>query len=294
MRILLLGKNGQLGWELNRSLATLGELIALDYPEIDLADSEQLYLLIREIKPEVVVNAAAYTQVDIAESEPERAKAINQTAPGKMAQACTDVGAAIIHFSTDYVFDGQKGSLYTERDKPNPLNVYGKTKLGGELLVANNSSSYLILRTSWVYSMRGSSYVSRVLNWARKEYNLRIVSDQIGNPTWARMLAEITSQLLARTDGSPVNWIGERKGLYHLAGGGYSSRFDWAKQILSLDPSPEKQICHGILPAKTAEFLDIAERPLFSALNCDYFFSTFGLKLPPWEMALQLAFDNPV
>jgi dTDP-4-dehydrorhamnose reductase len=293
MRILLLGKNGQLGWELNRSLPTLGELTALDYPQIDLTDVEPICKHIRKTRPDVLINATAYTQVDRAEIELDRVEAINQNAPGKLAEACAEVGAAMIHFSTDYVFDGLKNNPYVENDTPNPLNVYGRTKLGGEQSVANNSTAYWIFRTSWVYSMRGSGFVSKVLEWARKNHSLRITADQIGNPTWARMLAEITSQLLARSGEAPAEWIRERRGLYHLAGSGYASRIEWARKILSLDPYPEQQICKEILPAETSEFSDIAKRPLFSALNCDYFHATFGLELPQWELALFLAFNNP-
>jgi len=292
IRILLLGKNGQLGWELNRSLVTLGELIALDYPEIDLSDPEPLCRFIRDYKPDILVNAAAYTQVDKAEIEQKKAEAINQLAPAKLALACSEVGAAMIHFSTDYVFDGSKNKPYVESDGPNPLNVYGQTKLGGERLVARNSNSFFIFRTSWVYSMRATSFVSKVLEWSREDQDLRIANDQVGNPTWARMLAEITAQLLAKAGDEPVEWIQQRKGLYHLAGSGYASRLEWAREILSLDPTPEKQKCKEITPAITSDFSDVAARPLFSALNCDRFISTFGLQLPPWKLALTLAFNS--
>ncbi len=289
MQILLLGKNGQLGWELNRSLATLGQIIALDYPQIDLLDINPLCRLISETKPNVVINAAAYTQVDNAETEPDRAHAINKTAPGRIAEVCERISAAMIHYSTDYIFDGKKGSPYKETDIPNPLNVYGHSKLGGELQVAAISTSYWIFRTSWVYSMRGSSFVSKVIHWARQYPSLRIASDQVGNPTWARMLAEITAQLLARGNENPTDWIRENKGLYHLAGDGFTSRINWAKAILRSDPHREQHIFSEILPASTLDFSDIAARPHISALNCDHFYSVFGLKLPPWELALKLA-----
>lgn len=292
MKIILLGKNGQLGWELNRSLSTLGDLIALDYPEINLMDPNPICRLIRETRPDILINAAAYTQVDAAETDRECAMAVNQIAPGRLAEACSDAGAAMIHYSTDYVFDGLKNMPYVEGDTPNPINVYGQSKLGGEQLVASLSKSYWIFRTSWVYSMQSTSFVSKVLDWARRNQELKIVSDQIGNPTWARILAEITGQLLAMSVEAPVEWIRERKGLYHLAGGGYASRIEWARKILSLDPHPEEQRCKLVSPARTSDFSDIARRPLFSALNCDRFVSTFGLQPPHWETALLLAFSS--
>jgi len=291
MRILLLGKHGQLGWELRRTLAPLGELVCLDYPEIDLIHPEGVIEIIRQNRPQVVINATAYTQVDRAESEPEVANAINGAAPGRLAETCAEVGAAFIHYSTDYVFDGLKGSAYFESDPPNPINIYGSSKLAGEQAIIQTGGAYLIFRTSWVYSDRRDSFLAKVLSWARQNRSLRIVDDQIGNPTWARMLAEISAQLLAKTGKSPLSWIRERSGIYHLAGDGVASRLEWAKAILRLDPHPEAQICQEILPAQTSEFVTPATRPLYSALDCALFTSTFGLRLPPWEHALQLALE---
>ena len=199
MKIALLGKNGQLGWELQRTLAPLGEVIALDCPEIDLVQTEQACQTIRGLQPEVIVNATAYTAVDRAESEANLAMTINGFAPGKLAQTAVELGAALIHFSTDYVFDGQKGSPYLESDPPNPLSVYGNSKLAGEQAVIDVDGVYLILRTSWVYSLRRDSFVTKVLGWARQNRTLRVVTDQVSNPTWARMLAETTALLLARS-----------------------------------------------------------------------------------------------
>jgi len=187
MQIILLGKNGQLGWELQRTLATLGEVIALDFPEIDLAKTQDLCRLIRSLKPTLLINAAAYTQVDRAEEEPDLAMAINGSAPGQLAQTAHDIGAGFIHYSTDYVFDGKKGGAYLEDDVAGPINIYGKSKLVGEQEIVRVSSAYWIFRTSWLYSLRGQSYVNKVLQWARQNLVLHVVDDQIGNPTWSRM-----------------------------------------------------------------------------------------------------------
>ena len=291
MRILLLGKNGQLGWELQRTLATLGEVIAVDYPEIDLAQEGAAQKAVRQTRPRLIVNASAYTAVDQAESEEGLAYAVNARAPGVLAEQAVDLGAALIHYSTDYVFDGSKGSPYIESDTPNPLNVYGRSKLAGEQAIEHIGGAHLILRTSWVYSLRRDSFVTKVLQWSRKQPSLRIVDDQVSNPTWARMLAETTAQLIAKAGGDPSGWLGERRGLYHLAGNGYASRLEWAQAILSHDPHKEEQVTREILPAHTAVFPTLAQRPLFSALNCDKFAHTFGLCLPGWEDALRMAME---
>ena len=289
LKILLFGKNGQLGWELQRTLAPHGTISALDYAELDLQDFDALRKTVRELKPELIVNAAAYTNVDKAESESEKAFAINSTVPGILAEEAARIDAPLIHYSTDYVFDGSKGQPYTETDLPDPLNVYGKSKLAGEKAIQAVSGFHLILRTAWVYSLRGDGFVTKVLKWARQNETLRIVDDQVSNPTWARMLAEITSQVVARG----TNIVRERKGLYHLAGGGYASRFEWAREILKLDPKSKEQTVKDLLPSPTSEFPTPAQRPLFSALDCSSWESNFGLNLPSWKDALGLAMDDP-
>jgi dTDP-4-dehydrorhamnose reductase len=287
--ILLLGKFGQLGWELHRALAPLGEIVAVDYPEINLLELDDLIAFTRRLHPEVIINATAYTAVDQAEIEAEVAEAINGQAPAKMAQLARELKAAIIHYSTDYVFDGSKGSPYLESDKPNPLGIYGASKLAGEEGIKEADPAYLILRTSWVYSLRRDSFVTKVLGWSRTQPELRIVDDQVSNPTWSRVLAGATALLLAKAGKYPMEWINERRGLYHLAGDGYASRLEWAKGILDFDPQRNEQIVSSIKPAKTRDFPTPAERPLFSALNCDKFADTFSLRLPSWQNALKLA-----
>ena len=288
-KILLLGKYGQLGWELHRSLAPLGDILAVDYPEINLLEMDGLISLIRQTGPEIIINATAYTAVDQAEIEVEVAEAINRYAPGKIAQLAKETNAALIHYSTDYVFDGSKGSPYVESDTSKPLGVYGSSKLGGERAIEEVDPAYLVFRTSWVYSLRRESFVTKVLGWARSQSELRIVDDQVSNPTWCRTLAGATALLLAKSGKDPAAWINERRGLYHLAGDGYASRLEWAKLILDFDPQHDQQVVSNIEPAKTSDYPTPAERPLYSALNCDKFTQTFSIRLPKWQVALELA-----
>ena len=294
VRILLIGKWGQLGWELQRALSPLGEVTAVDYPEIDLVNERQVREMVRVHRPQVIVNASAYTAVDRAESEPDIAMAINAQAPGILAEEALRLGAALIHYSTDYVFDGRKGSEYLESDSPNPLGIYGRSKLEGERLIQTARGVFLILRTSWVYSLRRDSFVIKVLQWSRQQQVLRVVSDQVSNPTWARMLAEATTLLLAKGGDGWKDWLSERRGLYHLAGSGYASRLEWAQAILKCDPRKDEQVTHELRPALTADFPTPAQRPLFSALNCDLFAQTFDMHLPPWEKALRLAMESNI
>jgi dTDP-4-dehydrorhamnose reductase len=289
MKILLFGKIGQLGWELNRALVTLGEVTAIDYPEVDFSNLEGMRSLVRAVSPDVIINAVAYTAVDKAEEQQALANSINALAPGILAEEAERLKATLIHYSTDYVFDGKKGSPYLETDPPNPLNVYGKSKLDGERLVQASGATYLVFRTSWVYSLRRDSFVGKVLKLARTQPVMRIVDDQISCPTWCRMLAEVTAQVLAAGKESSNRWIHERRGLYHLAGLGSVSRFEWARAILENDPKRAEQTAKDILPALTADFPTPAKRPLFSALNCDRFIETFGFQIPAWRDNLKLA-----
>ncbi len=292
MNILLFGKNGQVGWEMQRSLSSLGQLTMLDFPEINLAQPDMVRQAIRQTRPDVIVNAAAYTAVDKAESEYDTAYAINATAPALMAEEAEKIGSILIHISTDYVFDGKLGRPYCETDTPNPLSAYGRTKLAGDQAIEQSGCTYLIFRTSWVYSTRQGGFVTKVLEWARQQPVLRVVSDQVANPTWCRMLAEVTAQVLAMGGPEPFSWLARHRGLYHLAGSGYTSRLEWAHAILKNDPHPEEQVTKELIPALTADFPTPAERPLFSALDCNRFTDTFGLRLPDWQMALQMAMDK--
>lgn len=289
MRIVLFGKNGQLGWEFQRILPILGEVIALGRHEVDVSNLQNVKETLDELKPNVIINTSAYTEVDRAETEAELAMKINAFAPAVMAEAARKNGAVFIHYSTDYVFDGTSSIPYTELHPTNPLNIYGKSKLMGEENIKQAGDACLILRTSWVYSLRGNSFVNKVLNWARKNKTLTVVSDQIGNPTWARMLAGITSLLLARNSANFLDIIRERRGIYHLAGSGFTSRYEWAKHILANDPKLSEQVVLSLETALSEDFPTPAKRPLFSALDCTHFGDMFGLQLPPWDSVLKLA-----
>jgi dTDP-4-dehydrorhamnose reductase len=291
MKILLIGKNGQVGWELNRTLQPLGKVIPTDYPEIDLGNQKSILDWVKKIQPQVIINAAAYTAVDNAESEPELAMSINGTAPGILAEAAQKTNTVLLHYSTDYVFDGTKGEAYIETDLPNPINTYGWSKLAGDQNIRQVGGVHLIFRTSWVYSMRQGGFVQKVLTWARNNKTMRIVNDQIGSPTWARMLAEITAQVLAMGKEDIFEWTSERKGLYNLGGSGAASRFEWAEAILEFDPNPEEQVVKELHPASTSEFPTPAKRPLYSPIDCKLFKDTFGLRLPEWKDALRLGMD---
>jgi dTDP-4-dehydrorhamnose reductase len=289
MNIVLFGKNGQLGWEFQRSLPLLGNVVALDRGDLDLCNLAAIQKVLREVRPSLIVNASAYTDVDGAETKPDMARTINALAPGAMAETARELGAVLVHYSTDYVFDGRAKTPYTEMDPTNPLNMYGKSKLEGEEHIQQAAGAYLILRTSWVYSLRGNSFVNKVLTWARKNSTLRIVDDQVSGPTWARMLAEITVLALGQNQANGYESIRERSGVYHLAGSGYVSRYEWAKQIVANDPRRAEQTVQAVEPVRSAEFPTPATRPLFSALDCSQFQETFGLQLPPWDSTLQLA-----
>jgi len=286
MRILLFGKVGQLGWELNRSLLTLGDLTVLDYPDVDFNQPQTLPGIVRAARPDVIVNAVAYTNVDKAESEPEVARRINADAVAEIAREAKRLGAFLIHYSTDYVFDGTKGSPYVEADATNPLNIYGKTKLAGEQAAAQ-AERYLTFRTSWVYSTRSGGFVSKVLEWVKTRTELRIVDDQIGSPTWSRNLAEVTGQLIARY-GIDRGWLEERSGLYHLAGAGSVSRYEWVKEILRLAGREDIKV----VPAKTVEFPTPALRPMNSGLDCGRVERKLLIPLPDWKINLAQCLEN--
>ncbi len=292
MKILLFGKNGQLGWELQRTLATLGDVVAVDVTDLDLNQPSAVEGFLRSQKPALVVNASAYTAVDRAEEERAAAFAINCTAPGIMASEAKRLGAAFIHFSTDYVFDGTKNQPYVETDAPNPLNVYGESKRAGEEAIQSSAAAYLIFRTAWVYSMRGETFVNKTLRWARQNPFLRVVDDQVSNPTWARMLAEVIAQLIIMGKNNLSEWVEQRRGIYHLAGEGYATRFAWAQEMLKNLPPNYPLVASNIHAAKTAEFPTPAQRPLFSALETGHFQRTFGLCLPDWRLALRLAMQD--
>ena len=285
MRILLTGRNGQIGWELERSLAPLGEVIATERGTLDLADPDAIRRVVREAKPEVIVNAGAYTAVDKAESEPELAMRVNGTAPGILAEEAKRLGALLVHYSTDYVFDGSGERPYAEDDVPNPINVYGRSKLAGERAIAATGARHVILRTSWVYSGRGSNFVLAMLRLGKEREALRIVADQIGSPTWARTIAEVTARIiapgLARRGGAGA-------AIYHLCAQGSTSWHGFAERIFA-EALPDLIARAPKLEAIPASaYPTEATRPLNSRLSTRLLQDEFGLALPSWEGALRL------
>lgn len=285
-RIMLTGKNGQIGWELQRTLAPLGDVIALDRTQLDLASPDQICQRVREIKPNIIVNAAAYTAVDRAEQEKELAKAINGTAPGILAEEAKRINAVMIHYSTDYVFDGEKKTPYTEEDEPRPINVYGITKLEGEHAIQATEVPHLILRTSWVYGMRGNNFLLTIIRLAREQKELRIIDDQIGSPTWSRMIAEATALLLAQ--GYSV--FEKKKGIYHLSCGGQTSWYGFAKKIFYYLRSDPTTII--VTPILTSDYHTPTRRPLYSLLSNEKFCQNLNLSIPKWDYVLKLAVNQ--
>lgn len=286
MKILLTGKNGQVGYELERSLQGLGEVVALDRRQMNLADLRQVREVIRSVQPDLIVNPAAYTSVDKAESEIELAMCINGDAPGVMAEEAKKLGAAMIHYSTDYVFDGGKDSPYLESDTPNPINAYGKTKLAGEEAIRAVGIPHLIFRTSWVYGLRGRNFLLTVLRLANERDELRIVADQFGAPTWSRTLADSTAHIVsqARAATDKRDWWLQNTGLYHLTAQGSTSWHGFTEAILA-HPSVAKK--PAVTPITTEEYPLPARRPRNSVLNCDKLVRQF-CELPRWETALAL------
>jgi dTDP-4-dehydrorhamnose reductase len=288
MKVLLLGKNGQIGWELQRTLAPLGEIIALDVPEITLENPDSIRSCLRTHRPELVVNAAAYTAVDKAEEEPDLAMAVNGTAPGILAEEAKRLGAALIHYSTDHVFDGEKKTPYLESDLPNPRNVYGKTKLAGEKAIQAVSVPHLIFRTSWVYGLRGQNFLRTILRLAGEREEIKVVDDQIGAPTWCRMIAEATAQVIAEVV-TPLSKksLKDVNVLYHLTAGGETSWFHFAKVITELDPRRSEQALKRLLKTTTSDYRTPAQRPLNSRLDCTAIKGMYVIALPDWKTSLQ-------
>lgn len=288
---LLVGKNGQVGWELRRTLAPLGRLVSVDYPEIDLSNADGIRKWIRETAPDVVVNAAAYTAVDKAESESDLATKINAVAPGVLAEEARRVGALLIHYSTDYVFDGTKSEPYGEEDRPNPQGAYGRSKLAGDQAVQAVDGNYLIFRLCWVYGLRGHNFMMTIMRLARERECLRVVRDQVGCPTGSRLIAEATALALAQVLSArePRSF----KGLYHLSATGSTSWHGFAEAIVGHMAAEERK-CREVQAISTAEYPTPARRPAYSVLSCEKLKRVFGLQLPDWAEGLRLALDkNP-
>jgi dTDP-4-dehydrorhamnose reductase len=289
MKILLLGKNGQLGWQLQCSLAILGEIVAYDRTEADLENLEELQAVVRKVSPQIIVNAAAYTAVDKAESEPERAFLINSKAVDLLAKEARLLNAWLIHYSTDYVFDGTKEGPYLETDATHPISIYGKTKLSGEEAIRASGCKHLILRTSWVYAARGNNFIKTMLRLAQERNEIKVVFDQVGAPTSAELLADVTTCCLYRLQ-YDTSFASYRGGTYHLTAGGSTSWHGFAQFILN------EAVHHGVklsatsenvLAIPTSEYPLPAKRPSNSQLITEKITTTFGLKLPPWQLHAQ-------
>lgn len=292
MKILLLGKNGQIGWELQRSLAPLGELVALDRQSTqaeggpgDLTDLDGLRETVQRLRPDVIVNAAAHTAVDRAESEPELARTVNTLAPGALAEAAHEAGALLVHYSTDYVFDGSGGTPWREDAATAPLSVYGTTKRDGEDLVRASGARYLILRTSWVYAARGGNFAKTMLRLAQERERLTVIDDQWGAPTGAELIADVTAHTIRQVRREPAC-----TGTYHLSAAGETSWHGYARFVLDTARAlkPELAIkAQEVAPVPSSAFPTAARRPLNSRLDTARLRDSFGLSLPHWQVGVR-------
>jgi dTDP-4-dehydrorhamnose reductase len=291
---MLTGANGQVGWELARSLMPLGEVVALDRAQCDLSRPDTIAGIIQEIKPDVIVNAAAYTAVDKAEEEEELATTINGTAVGVLAEEAKKHKSLLVHYSTDYVFDGTKSTPYTEEDIPNPINAYGRSKLVGEKAIVQSGCDYLILRTTWVYAARGNNFLKSMLRLAQEREELRIVADQYGAPTWARNIADMTSHLLAieQQERQVDKFLSDT---YHLCASGKTTWHGFANAIIE---SARKHASVGsikterVLPIATEDYPLPAPRPINSQMDSSFLTTRFGVSIPEWRHAIELCIDE--
>jgi dTDP-4-dehydrorhamnose reductase len=303
--ILLTGKSGQVGEELLRLLPQCGEVVALSRDQLDVSNPGQIRRTIRAVRPQLIVNAAAYTAVDRAETDESMANAINAEAPEVMAAEAKKIGAALLHYSTDYVFDGTKKAPYDEADGANPLNVYGKTKLAGEQAIRASGTAHLIFRTSWVFATRGKNFLLSILRLASEREELKVVSDQVGAPTCASELAVATCRILAGISDRHHGQFdfSEVDGTYHMTAAGQTTWYDFAKAILEeagATPGPEgwvaeatqgrPSIARRVIPISTDEFRSPANRPAYSVLSNSRLLREFGVSLPDWRLQLKRCF----
>lgn len=283
-KVLLFGKVGQVGWELRRTLAPMSRVVCIDYPEIDFTAPDSIRRAIADAAPDIIINAAAYTAVDKAESETALATKINADAPGLMAEEAKRRGALLVHYSTDYVFDGSKTTPYVETDAPNPLGAYGRTKLAGDEAIRATGCDHLIFRLCWVYGARGANFMLTMQRLAREREKLRVVGDQIGCPTWSRMIAETTAHALRHVR-TPAD-AAALTGTYHLASSGLTSWHGFASAIIDLMPLDSRK-CRAVESITSAEYSTPTKRPAYSVLSTAKLESTFGLRLPDWHDSLR-------
>lgn len=288
MKFLVIGANGQVGFELQRSLAPLGRVTAVDYPELDIADEVALRAYIRGCAPDVLVNAAAYTAVDKAEAEVDTARKVNAIAPGIMAQEMAASGGLMVHYSTDYVFDGTKTTPWTEDDTPNPMSVYGSTKLEGENAVRAAGGAHLIFRTAWVYGRRGGNFMLTMIRLMKDRDELRVVADQHGTPTWCRTLAEVPASIIRSHWVSPGRRddLASLSGVYHLTQAGATTWHAYAEAVRDMAPELATRRAVKVHPITTAEYPLPAKRPAYSVLDNGKLERVFGLRQADWRHAL--------
>lgn len=295
-KILLLGKNGQLGWELARLLPQLGDVVALGRMDLDLLDFGKTRAAVRALCPDLIVNVAAFNDVDLAEHEPEMAMAMNSGLPGVLATEANRCGAGIVHFSSDYVFSGTKGSPYSESDEPDPVNTYAASKLEGEQVLRQTTTPHLIIRTSWLYSHRGSNFPTKIIAAADRSSVLRVVKDQLGSPSWSRWLAEQVTEILTKLGSTPgatiVESLHTNGGLLHLASEGSVSRYDFAKAILEYHPERKRFQALILEPILASDYPSTVQRPLNSALSSRRAQERFGLEPSRWRDQLKAYFNT--
>lgn len=291
--ILLTGASGQVGWELQRQLSPFYTVITPGRNQLDLSNSDSIRRSVRELRPDIILNPAAYTAVDKAESETDLSMRVNGIAPRILAEEARQLDALLVHYSTDYVFDGDNTTPYREDTPPNPQSIYGKTKLAGELAVQSVGCRHLILRTSWVYGIHGGNFIKTVLRLAKERDELRIVADQFGAPTWARLLANSTLQILKNPQ--TIAWDIHLSGIYHLTAGGRTNWYQYAEEILRLARQHDAQLKNKTLnihPISTEEYPLPAKRPKNSILSTEKIRRTFGLSLPEWQDDLASCLDQ--
>jgi len=292
MNILLFGRTGQVGWELNRSLLPLGNILAPGIEDADLADPHSIRTIIRTTRPDIIVNAAAYTAVDAAEKDRDLARTINTDSPSVMAEEAASLNALMVHYSTDYVYDGNSASPYTEDMPANPLNVYGKTKYDGDVAVQENCDRHLILRTSWVYASRGNNFLRTMIRLMQEKAEIRVVNDQVGVPTNARYLAESTSLMIYRYLSREVSVSPEVSGVYHITSDGQCSWYEYAELIRDILGKKALGALARIIPVSGDEFGAEARRPVYSVLDNSKLAKMFNISCPRWQMQLELCIEG--
>lgn len=286
MKVLLLGKNGNVGWELQRLFSPHCDLVAPGRQELDLEDISALQKIMREMKPQLVLNAAAYTSVERAEEEVKTARTINAVMPGVLAEETRRLGGALVHYSTDYVFNGLKKSPYREIDNPCPLNHYGLTKLEGDQNIQQVGGSSLILRISWVYGNRGNNFVITIRRLAKKKKILKVVYDQVGSPTWSRSVAKATYQIIRQGSNNLGEFLKEKGGLYNYTSPGGTSWYRFARAVVEMDPDRDHHILQKMDPVSTKNYSAGAVRPKYSVLDVSRIIDTFNLTIEPWQKEL--------